>query len=214
MSAMIDFRVMELLCSRLCHDLISPITAVNNGLELVDAEAGALDADIRDLLTGAAGTASKRLQFYRIAYGPGGPGGAPIGLSEAGRLAHGLTGDGKVTLQWPGAADEAGAALSRETVKLVLNMVLLAIESLPRGGTVALAIGAGPGLDATVTASGAGARIHAESAAAMADDADIAALTARSIQAYLVCRLAEGIGGSLSADAAAADTLTYRVAAA
>ena len=72
MSSTIEFCVLELLCSRLCHDLICPVMAVNNGMELMAVDPGDMSDDIRDLLTTAAETAAARLQFYRIAYGLGG----------------------------------------------------------------------------------------------------------------------------------------------
>jgi histidine phosphotransferase ChpT len=72
MEPKIELRVLELLCSRLCHDLISPVMAVNNGIELLADDEGDMGADIRDLLTLSAGSAAARLQFYRIAYGLGG----------------------------------------------------------------------------------------------------------------------------------------------
>ena len=83
MSGQIEFRVMELLCSRLCHDLISPVMAINNGMELMAEDSGAMADDIRDLLTMSAGAAAAKLQFYRIAYGMGGESAAPVGLAEA-----------------------------------------------------------------------------------------------------------------------------------
>src|SRR5690606_41497048 len=63
--------VLELLCSRLCHDLVGPVGAVNNGLELVEEDPSSLD-DIMPLLTSSARQAWKRLDFFRIAFGFGG----------------------------------------------------------------------------------------------------------------------------------------------
>jgi hypothetical protein len=68
MTAQIEFRVMELLCSRLCHDLISPVMAINNGMELMAEDSGNMADDIRESLTMSAGSAAAKLQFYRIAY--------------------------------------------------------------------------------------------------------------------------------------------------
>ena len=117
MDSKIELRVLELLCSRLCHDLISPVKAVNNGIELLADHADDMSADIRDLLTLSAGTAAARLQFYRIAYGLGGQNAAPVGLPEAGRLAQGLLEDGKIELDWPANA-APDAELNREAVEL------------------------------------------------------------------------------------------------
>jgi hypothetical protein len=81
MKTKIELRVLELLCSRLCHNLISLVMAVNNGIELLADDEGEMSSDIRELLTLSAGSAAARLQYYRIAYGLGGQNAAPIGLS-------------------------------------------------------------------------------------------------------------------------------------
>lgn len=194
MTAQIEFQVMELLCSRLCHDLISPVMAINNGMELMAEDSGAMAEDIRDLLTMSAGAAAAKLQFYRIAYGMGGESAAPVGLAEAGRLARGLVEDGKIAVDWP----ENGAAptieLSREATKILLNLVLLGIEALPRGGTVKVRVHQSGTPEIVVEASGEHAGLREESAVAMSPEVDLEALNARSVQGYFVNSLAKRLG--------------------
>ena len=67
MSYQIDFRVLELLCSRICHDLISPVTAINNGMELLENDPGDMLEDIRDLLMNSASEGAGKLQYFRLA---------------------------------------------------------------------------------------------------------------------------------------------------
>lgn len=207
MTTQIDLRVLELLCSRLCHDLISPVMAVNNGIELLADDEGSMSADIQDLLTMSAGSAAARLQYYRVAYGLGGQSAAPIGLPEAGRLTRGLLEDEKIELEWPDDAATA-AEPSREAMKILLNLVLVGIESLPRGGTLKLMLN---GSDIFLSAQGIGAALREENAAAMSSNPDIEALTARSVQGYFLKFLIGLTGGSMQVDAGEPDVLRLTV---
>jgi len=191
MDSKIELRVLELLFSRLCHDLISPVMAVNNGIELLSDDGGEMSTDICDLLTLSAGTAAARLQFYRIAYGVGGQDAAPIGLSEAGRLIRNLLEDEKIELEWP-VSDNADMEPSRESMKIILNLILVGIESLPRGGILKISLN---GSEIALSARGAGAAFREESKAAMSPDTDIEALTARSVQSYFLNYLIDLRGG-------------------
>ena len=206
MNSTIDFRVLELTCSRLCHDLISPITAVNNGMELLsDSPADIID-EIKGLLSSSAGEASRRLQFYRIAFGLGGQDAAPIGLDEAGRLAHGLVDGGKVELAWPNG--NGVGEIGKPGTKVLLNTLLIGLDALPRGGKASVEVDASDDLCVRVTAEGQGARISEECEAAMSSDADAGTLTARSVQAYLTKRLVSDLGGNIDVDRSTPDRIT------
>ena len=211
MSEADGLRLAALVCSRLCHDLISPVMAVNNGIELLADDEGDMSAEICDLLTISAGAAAARLQYYRIAYGLGGQNAAPVGLPEAGRLTRGLLEDEKIELQWP-ADGEAGVELSREAMKILLNLVLIGIEALPRGGALKVSLN---GPDMVMSANGVGAALRDETAAAMSADTDIEALTARSVQGYFLNYLIGLQGGQTQVDAADTDAvhLTVRLSA-
>ena len=90
-----------LLCSRVCHDVISPVGAIVNGLEVLEEEK---DADMRtfalDLIKKSAATASAKLQFCRLAFGAAGSAGASIDTGDAERVTRGLFGDDKIKLEW------------------------------------------------------------------------------------------------------------------
>jgi histidine phosphotransferase ChpT len=195
MQPTIELRVLELICSRLCHELISPVTAINNGMELLADDPAELIDDIRDLLAGSAGEASRRLQFYRTAYGFGGQSAPALGVGDVQKLTDGLVEGGKVTIEW--AVDRA-RQVARAEGKLLLNVLALAHEALPRGGTIRVALGDGEPLRFTVEATGQGAGLHAETAAAMAPDADVEALSARSVQGYFTKCLARQTAGELT----------------
>lgn len=208
-----DLRLASLLCARLCHDLIGPVGAVNNGLELLADEVPEAPADIVELLVESGGEASRRLQFYRAAYGAARGGRT---LDTARRVALGLFTSAKITLDWPEDAISApgpGSALAEhpDFSRLVLNMVLCATEMLPRGGGIALRFAAAAGGAPCVTASGPATKVTDDMRLTLAGAADIAALDARAIGFYLTARLAAALGGSVELTTPAPDTVELRM---
>lgn len=119
-----------LLCSRICHDIISPVGALNNGLELLE-EAGA-EEDAMQLIRTSARNASARLQFCRIAYGAAGSAGTVIDTGDAEKVAIAFMANEKAAFSWNGTR----ALLPKNRVKLLLNLILIANGAIPRGGTV------------------------------------------------------------------------------
>jgi histidine phosphotransferase ChpT len=119
-----------LLCSRICHDVISPVGALNNGLELLD-EPGA-EADAMALIQVSARNASARLQFMRIAFGAAGSSTSQIDTGDAENVATAFMANEKSQLFWSGVR----AYQPKAVVKLILNMLLIANGSVPRGGTL------------------------------------------------------------------------------
>jgi histidine phosphotransferase ChpT len=211
MSVTVDFRVLELLCGRLCHELISPIGAINNGVELLGEDDEDFVRDAMALIGQSGRKAGQRLQFYRFAYGAsvtagGTPGGGAPNIRE---LTAGLLDGGKVTCEWSAEA----AALPAAWQKLACNMLVLAAEALPRGGSVTIAVPTQGQAGLKVTAVGAAINFTAEIRAAMAADADVHALTSRTIQSYFTARLAETVGTHLAADTGAPDRLVLAAAA-
>lgn len=196
MNATIHMRILELLCSRLCHELISPVSAIGNGVELLNEEPSDTLSEVTDLLAYSSAQASNRLRFYRLAYGFGTGQASPIGLAEAGELVRGMVDSDKISIVWP--ADMGAFVLSRVAVKVMLNAALLCIEALPRGGTVTVSVAVDDDVEVRMVATGAGAGLHAESTAALAMETDIDALTPRSVHARFVALLAASAGGSLS----------------
>jgi histidine phosphotransferase ChpT len=122
----------SLLCSRLCHDLLSPVGALNNGIELLADET---DPDMRErcleLLAESARASANKLKFFRLAFGAGGGFGAEIDTREAKAALEGLYGPEKrVELGWIVAGDR----LPKGAVKLLLNLAMIAGDALVRGG--------------------------------------------------------------------------------
>src|SRR5215469_9964371 len=100
-SFMDDIDIAALLVSRLCHDLVSPVGAVVNGLEVLEDENdAAMRADALRLVAASAEQASARLQFARLAFGAAGSAGAELDLAEVGRIVSGLLNGGRIELVW------------------------------------------------------------------------------------------------------------------
>src|SRR5229473_5325916 len=121
-----------LLCSRVCHDLISPTGAIVNGLEVLDEKES--DQETKnfalDLIKKSAKTASAKLQFCRLAFGAAGSAGAQIDTGDAEKVTRGLIEDEKTKVSW----NLPRVLLAKNRVKLLLNMMLLAAQAIPRGG--------------------------------------------------------------------------------
>jgi histidine phosphotransferase ChpT len=117
-----------LLCSRVCHDIISPVGAINNGLELLDE--GGADEDAMRLIRTSARNASARLQFARIAFGAAGSAGMQIDTGDAESVAKAFLANEKPEFEWRGGR----AYLPKNKVKLLLNLILIANAGIPRGG--------------------------------------------------------------------------------
>jgi histidine phosphotransferase ChpT len=196
MKMQIDLKVAQLLSSRICHDLVGSIGAVNAGLELM---AEGLDADgaAKELTVRSANEANLRLAFFRAAFGCGSSALVTAGwnsaLEEARTLAEGLLKNSKVKLEWQSPPlDMVGPAIPT-AIKIILNLVLMAFESLPRGGKVRLSFamlkeGFGVGL----TFSGEGATLRDDLIVALKKnkEVEVDALSARNIHAYLAQCLA------------------------
>ena len=181
-----------LLCSRVCHDLISPVGAIVNGLEVLEE---GKDEETRtfalDLIKKSAGTASAKLQFCRIAFGAAGSAGAQIDLGDAETIARGFFEDGKTRLSW----NLPRTLLAKNRVKLLLNMLLIAGQTIPRGGQLTVdPFGAGDALGFKVSAAGANAKVQPAVASLLAGDAGPEALDAHRIQPFYAGLLARECG--------------------
>jgi histidine phosphotransferase ChpT len=189
-----DLDLAALLCSRVCHDIVSPVGAIANGLEMMDEED---DEEMRklalELVRRSARQASAKLQFCRMAFGAAGGVGSMLDVGEAGDIAQLFLGDEKVKLSWLAAR----GARDKNEVKLMLNLLLLAMAAVPRGGTVTI--------EATddllsATAEGDGARLADKTKAVLDRAVPTAEFDARLVQAYYALRLAEQAGFALEAE--------------
>ena len=199
-------KLAELLCSRLCHDLVSPVGAVNNGIELME-EFGGDSAEALALIASSGKQAARRLQFYRVAFGQAGSQLAqPIG--DVRELLDGIFEGGKLNVQWDPASNAAPAVVGWG--KLLCNLVSLASESLPRGGTLTVSVAARPDqARLAVAASGQGCRLGDEVRQALDPAAKAEALSPRGVQPFFTARLAERMGGKLETTGPDGDRMTF-----
>lgn len=181
-----------LLCSRVCHDLISPVGAIVNGLEVLAEEKDEeTQAFALDLIKRSAGTASAKLQFCRIAFGAAGSAGAQIDLGDAEAISRGFFEDDKTKVAW----NLPRALLAKNRVKLLLNLLLIAGQTIPRGGRLTIdPIGSGETMGFKVSAAGTNAKIPAAVAALLAGDSGDAPLDAHRIQPFYASLLAQAAG--------------------
>ncbi len=185
-----ELRLAELLCSRLCHDLVSPIGAIHNGLELLAQNESEMEAEILGLLSKSSAEASRRLRFFRVAFGQAGGSADALSLEEGKELMGGFLKEGRVGLDWKKEDRVASAPVARGAVKLLLNMALVASEALPKGGTVSVAPICRPGETLfEVTAQGDGAALKEEVASALRLEMSFEALTPRIAPAYFLAFL-------------------------
>ncbi len=181
-----------LLCSRVCHDLISPVGAIVNGLEVLEEEKDeATRTFALDLIKKSSNTASAKLQFCRIAFGAAGSAGAQIDTGDAEKVARGFFEDDKTKLAWK----LPRLLLPKNRVKLLLNMLLIAGHAIPRGGQLTVdAIGEGEGMGFKVAASGTNAKVQPATAALLSGDAGADPLDAHRIQPFYAGLLAKDCG--------------------
>jgi histidine phosphotransferase ChpT len=185
-----------LLCSRVCHDLISPVGAIVNGLEVMEDDNDQETKDFAlELIKKSVKTASARLQFCRLAFGAAGSAGAQIDLGDAEKVARGFLEDDKTKLTW----NLPRLLLAKNRVKLLLNMLVIAGQTIPRGGTIAVdPVGAGDALAFRITAAGTNAKIPQTIPALLAGGTHDGAVDAHAIQPFYTGLLARNCGLSVS----------------
>jgi histidine phosphotransferase ChpT len=192
MSRLIDLRVLELLAARLCHELISPIGAIANGIELLGEDDPEFVRDATALIGQSAKKAGQRLQFYRFAYGSSATGDAAG--PDPRELVGGLFDGGKLSCAW----QDGAMTLPTEWQKLACNMIVLAAEALPRGGTITVSAGPPSARRLEVVGTGASINVTDEMRAAVARGTDLADLTSRTIHGYFTASLGQALGLTLS----------------
>ncbi|MEA1617543.1 histidine phosphotransferase family protein [Erythrobacter sp. T5W1-R] len=185
-----------MLCSRLCHDMLSPVGALANGLELLADEQ---DPDMRakcvELLEHSARISADKLKFFRLAFGAAGGFGEAIPIIEAQTIINALAADNKrVTINW--AINDP--SLPKPAIKVLLNLAQIALDTLVRGGT--LDIGAERREGAVeIVARAKGDRIAFDETIGRALQGDLAAheITSRTAAAHMIALVAEELGGGL-----------------
>ena len=190
-----DLELAALISSKICHDVIGPVGAIYNGLEILseddDAEAQAYALSV---IRNVTEQASARLQFARFAFGAAGSAGSLIDLGTAEQISRGFLGTGKHKLVWQGL----GGHMSKDKVKLLLNLIAVGITALPRGGEIAVMMsGTNEAPNFVLRCQGTSARPPMHLGEFISGEG-VPALDAMTIQSYYTWRLAQTAGMTLS----------------
>ena len=186
----------SLLCSRLCHDLLSPVGALNNGIELLaDEQDPEMRAKCLELLAESARASANKLKFFRLAFGAGGGFGAEIDTREAQAAIEGLFGaEKKIALGWM----VADGRLPKDAVKLLLNLTMIAGDALVRGGRLDVGAERGArGIELVIRAEGPRLLLDPMLRETLVRGSTGGTVEARAAGAWLAHGLAAGAGGSI-----------------
>ncbi len=184
----------SLLCSRLCHDLLSPVGAMNNGLELLADETDPeMQKRCLDLLTESARSAADKLKFFRLAFGAAGGFGSAVDPADARAVITPLvTGSGRTSLEWTVPAE----FMPKRAVKILLNLAFIANEALVRGGVLSIAAeNRGMEQEIVISARGPKIVIDATVRAALSGSLNESDIDSRTAAAWMVRDLAVRGGG-------------------
>lgn len=186
-----------LLCSRVCHDIISPVGAIINGLEVLDEEKDeSMKTFALDLIRKSAGQASAKLQFARLAFGAAGSAGAEIDLGDAEKVATGYMKGEKAEFSFTAPR----ALMPKNLVKLLLNLILLANAAVPRGGRIAVLVEGDPNAPRfLIRCSGPSARVPPAFEKLVPGDTEAGTVDAHAVQGYYTGALARAVGMTLTA---------------
>lgn len=185
-----------LLVSRVCHDLISPVAAISNGLEILADEQ---DAEMRDhamrLIEHSVGQAKARLLFARLAFGAMGSAGAEIDLREVGQVAADFFRTGKAKLEWHVPA----IAVDKEIIRVLLNLSALGADCIPRGGVLTVKVETPRGaIGASVVAKGLKANLAPDIKEGLSLKTPHEDLTGRTIAPFVTALLAKKLGSEIA----------------
>lgn len=192
-----EIMILRLACSKLCHDLISPVSAVNNGLELVgDSMAG--DAEAMDLITSSARTAAERLQYYRVAFGFSGGSGQSLNALQT--LLKPFVVDAKCKSSWSIHPSVSQAVLSIDAAQIVLNAIAVGLDCLPRSGDVRVTLDSADDgqLSLVIDVEGPSVRVRDEIREALTKPLGEIELTVRGVQAILLRKVAVRVGSDVA----------------
>lgn len=196
MSAQLSVKLSELLSSRILHDLISPVSAINNGVELVDDMGKEMLDDALGLIRDSAKKSSAKLQLFRTAYGAGGvQDGASLNFcyDDLNRFFA----DGKITLNWEMEEIDRHTPLPLAAIKILTNALLMLDDGLPGDVSVSMDMTEDEG-NILITVTGRCARLAEGMSAALTSDVAEETLTPKSVQGAVTRLFALAYGFSVS----------------
>lgn len=193
---MTELEFAALLVSRVCHDLVSPLGAVVNGLEVLEEEHdAAMRKDALRLVASSADQALQRLQFLRLAFGAAGSSGAEVDMDEVGKMVAGWFSGSRISVRW----ENHTQIWPKAWAKLAMNAAMIMADCLPRGGRLIFAPGENPDKNGfTILAAGPGARVTEATAETLGGIRSVEKYDARGVQPVLTRALAQELGAELA----------------
>lgn len=192
-----------LLCARICHDLVSPVGALGTAIEILDDEGNAdMHEDALELVKSSSRRASAKLKFLRLAFGAAGSAPGILGVEELKTLISDMYSDAKPSLVY----DFHDDGLEKSRARLLLNLTMLAVQAVPRGGEVK-AVTTDHSL--SLIATGPKARLDETVLKALQGRAPDLGFDGRSIQPFYTSMMAREAGGHITASAQD-ETVTFR----
>ena len=185
-----QIKFIELLCSKLCHDLISPIGAISNGLEFLEQEDNDLNEEAMKLVKKSSRQAAKKLAYYRIALGTAGSEDF-IQCNTVVDLIEKFSVEKNLAINWSGLEDNAQSKFAKSSGKLLLNLALISFDSLPRGGRVDITVSKNIETpDMMISINGEHCNLHKDVKTILENDIYDDLLTVRNILAFHCKQLA------------------------
>jgi len=181
----IDLRVLELLSSKICHDLISPVSAINNGVELIEDIGGSVVDEAMKLIGDSAVQASRKLRVFRIAYGRAGSE-ENLPLRDVRLVAQQYFTGGKIKLLWDDSLALGATAAARGALKVLVNMLIMTEEMLAYGGEIKVcAIGEEGSGGTRLEIRGRNIHVSQAFGEALSQETAVENLTPRTVQPYM-----------------------------
>lgn len=208
----LDLRIMELLASRICHDLVSPVSAINNGVELVQDIGGDVVDEAMKLIGDSAQNASHRLKVFRLAYGRGGAE-ASLSIDDVRPIVQQYTSIGKMELVWPDRCPGEKFMERKGAIKTLINLLLLSEEMLAYGGKTTLSPHEEDGIaGCRITVVGRNAQLSDSFKSALDGTASVEDITPRTIQAYITGKFAAYYGLKIDIDQSVSEVVVITLA--
>ncbi|MGB3455537.1 MAG: histidine phosphotransferase family protein [Litorimonas sp.] len=192
-----------LLCARICHDLVSPVGALGTAIEILDDDGNAdMHDDALELIKSSSRRASAKLKFLRLAFGAGGSAPGVLGADEIRELVSDMFADAKADIVF----DFHGDGVEKSRARILLNLAMLGVQAVPRGGEVRIATTP----DAvSIVSTGPRARLDETVERALRGRAPEHGFDGRSIQPFYASMMAREAGGQVTATAEG-ETVTFR----
>lgn len=185
------------LAARMCHDFISPASAIVSGLDLLDdPSAQDMKEDAMGLINGSARKLADLLSFTRVAFGASASA-ETFDARELNKLAAGLFTHMRAELDWK--VEMAG--VTKTAARALMNLTQMAGAALPTGGTARLrAVEEGASVVIAIEAIGPRARLKPEVLAGLRGEGMGEGLHGHWVQAYYVHLFVGDAGGRVFAD--------------